>query len=534
MAAQLKVWRLLRTPGMRVRILSNVSSRHFESFSPLHHQAAIADKPASQDAAVRPVSEIPGPMRLPLVGSAFSMLFDKDFDRDKSFSYWKKMIHKYGHVFRFDLPGYGPLVFLAKPEDCETLACVTMDNPIRKGMSSLEKVRKEHIDNYFEKKGGLLTENDEEWKRVRTRVQTPMMKPKNVSSYLPRMDEVTLEFLERIATFQKENGEMPKHFQQELYKWALESVSLVALNLRLGCLEPNLARDSEPMTLIREANNMMDAFAAAEIGPQLWRFFPTPTFIKLRNSQNEFLKVADENIRQTEAQLLAKGSSYSEEDLTLMETLLLTPGLSRKDVVTLILDMLFAGIDTTSHTVAFTLYLLAKNPKCQAKLQEEVDTVLGDYKGPITSKHLGQLSYLKAVVRESLRVFPLPFGTSRMLQADAVLGGYLVPKGFSVFSVNHFMSQDEEVFPRAKEFIPERWLRHRPLGPIHPYAALPFGLGTRMCVGRRIAEQEIYTFLTRAMQRYTVDYKYKVMAYYDRIIATPSEPLRFKFTERRQ
>ena len=65
-------------------------------------------------------------------------------------------------------------------------------------------------------------------------------------------------------------------------------------------------------------------------------------------------RLADENIRQTEAELLAK-SPESQEDLTLMETLLLVPGLSRKDVVTLILDMLFAGIDTVIIIFPFAL-----------------------------------------------------------------------------------------------------------------------------------------------------------------------------------
>ena len=59
------------------------------------------------------------------------------------------------------------------------------------------------------------------------------------------------------------------------------------------------------------------------------------------------------------------------------------------------------------------------------------------------------------------------------------------------------MCDDERIFEKPKEFIPERWGRDRPLGEFHAFAAQPFGLGTRMCVGRRIAEQGIYTFLTR-------------------------------------
>lgn len=57
----------------------------------------------------------------------------------------------------------------------------------------------------------------------------------------------------------------------------------------------------------------------------------------------------------------------------------------------------------TSHTMAFTLYLLARHPEAQKKLQEEVDTVLHSHEGPLTVHHLAQLSYLKAVIKESLR-----------------------------------------------------------------------------------------------------------------------------------
>ena len=59
------------------------------------------------------------------------------------------------------------------------------------------------------------------------------------------------------------------------------------------------------------------------------------------------------------------------------------------------------------------------------------------------------------------------------------------------------IGQDDKYFPRASEFLPERWDRGRPYGDIHPYAALPFGHGKRLCVGKRLAEQELYTLLIR-------------------------------------
>lgn len=57
-------------------------------------------------------------------------------------------------------------------------------------------------------------------------------------------------------------------------------------------------------------------------------------------------------------------------------------------------------------------------------------------------------------------------------------------------------TQDEH-FPRAAEYQPERWLRHHPLGPINHYASIPFSTGLRNCVGRRLSEQESYTVVAR-------------------------------------
>lgn len=61
-----------------------------------------------------------------------------------------------------------------------------------------------------------------------------------------------------------------------------------------------------------------------------------------------------------------------------------------------------------------------------------------------------------------------------------------------VMTLHHIPSLLDEYFPRANEFIPERWLRGHPMeSNHHPYTLLPFGFGTRMCIGRRLAELEM-------------------------------------------
>ncbi|MCL4125580.1 UNVERIFIED_CONTAM: hypothetical protein GTU68_048614 [Idotea baltica] len=302
------------------------------------------------------------------------------------------------------------ILALCSPDDIEKMYKVTSANPVRDGFQSLKKVRDETKDNYFEQKSGLLPENHDEWWRVRSRVQTPMMKQRNLFQYLPQMDQISREFLDRIAQLQKENGEMPSSFLQEIYKWSLESVGLVALNRRFGCLDPNIKADSSQLQLIKTVNDIFKYLNITEMALQLWKYFPTPSYKKLKAGHDVFFRIADTHIREAESEVMARNSKpgAGDHESTLLEVLLKKEGLNRSDVVTIILDMLFAGIDTTAHTIAFTLYLLARNPSAQKRVQEEVDSVLGAGKEAITDKHLQRLSFLKCCIKESLRYVKIP------------------------------------------------------------------------------------------------------------------------------
>ncbi|KAL7643898.1 UNVERIFIED_CONTAM: hypothetical protein RMT77_005907 [Armadillidium vulgare] len=328
------------------------------------------------------------------------------------------------------------MVIITNPDDIENLFRITMKEPVRTEIGSLMKIRHEAADNFFDKNAGILTENFDEWRRVRSKIQTPMMKPKNIVKYLKAMDDVSIDFTDRIADLQRKYGEMPNDFLNEIYKWALESIGIVALNRRLGCLEPNLPSDSKQIRLINTVNNMFELISIINAEFPWWKYIYSPSYNKLKKEHEYLLSVVLSNVVEAEKELKKKiNDGGMPEDLTLLETFLQTDGLTRKDVVTFMLDMFFAGIDTTSHTLGFTLYLLARNKEKQKKLQEELDMVLGDGKEILNEKQLGSLTYLKACVKESLRLFPLLPGLVRILQEDAVLGGYKIPKGVSIIRV---------------------------------------------------------------------------------------------------
>ncbi|XP_071539347.1 probable cytochrome P450 301a1, mitochondrial [Panulirus ornatus] len=501
----------------------------------VQQELAARDHQPTAATAARPTHEIPGPKTYPIIGTimAFIKMMELSKDRDAVLKMWMNMIEHYGPIIHLKQPGIGQFVTLVRPEDIETVMLSTMEDPIRYGLEVIQKIRKTAPGNYFEKKCGIVTENGEEWRRVRSKVQKPTMRPKNVTSYLTRMDQVTLDFIDRIAAWQAERGEMPKDFQTELYKWAFESTCLMVLNRRMGCLDPDVAQDSDPMRFITIATDHLSAMHDTLMTLPFWKLYRTSSYKRLEKTHHSLLQIADRNIRKAEEALLSKDPDEGEDDFSLLQTLLLTPGLTHKDVYTYMFDLLSGSIHTTSHTIGFTLYLLARHPEVQARLQEELDNVLGDHQGPLTPKHLAQLSYLKTIIKESLRIFPVMAGSVRLLNRDVVLSGYMVPKGYKALILNHLSGWDEKYFPQADKFIPERWLRHKPLGPIHPYASLPFGTGTRMCIARRIAEQEMYTFLARVMHRFTIHYKYEDMQAELCLLYRPSLPLKFNFSERK-
>ena len=106
--------------------------------------------------------------------------------------------------------------------------------------------------------------------------------------------------------------------------------------------------------------------------------------------------------------------------------------------------------------------------------------------GKITESKLNQMKYLKACLHESQRLNPAVIGFSRTVPTDIALGGYQVPRGTMVSCFTRNLMVDPRNFDDPLQFTPERWLRGCPQHhQAHPFAALPFGHGPRMCVGRR-------------------------------------------------
>ncbi|XP_071452595.1 probable cytochrome P450 49a1 [Hetaerina americana] len=504
---------------------------------------------AGDHAAARPFDEMPGPKPLPIIGNAGRFLpFIGEYGGLQTDDMFRKVYEKYGPIAKItEIPGRRAMVFAYRTEDVETVFRNEGPWPFRESLHSMNYYRNVLRKDFYEGGGSILTENGAKWGESRSKVNQPMMQPRISKRYVPPIAAVAQEFVDKMRGMRDEKEELPENFSNELFKWSLESIAYVALDARLGCLAPNLAPGSEPQRVIDAVNVALDKLFDLEIGLPFWKIMTTPSFKKFIDALDVFLEVSVKYVQAAidRVEERKKAGLEDEGEPSVLERLL-----ARADVKTASImaqDMLFAGIDTTSYSTAIAMFALSRNQDKQEELFKELKQLLPQKDSPFTEEILEEMRFLKAVIKESMRVMPIVSANSRNTTKELVISNYRVPEGVAVVMPNIAYRFNDEIYPESKRFIPERWLKERPTGDAagspedfdicshgkrHPFAFLPFGFGPRSCVGKRFADLEMEILLAKIIRNYRVDYKYGDMKFVSRLINTIKDPMKFKLTER--
>jgi cytochrome P450 len=166
-----------------------------------------------------------------------------------------------------------------------------------------------------------------------------------------------------------------------------------------------------------------------------------------------------------------------------------------------VLTLLMAGSETTANALVYSWYLLGKHPEVESRLHAEVDEVLGG-RMP-TFDDLPRLTYVKQVFTEALRLYPPAWMFTRIATCDTELGSFSLPAGSVVLCSPYILQHDPALFPDPEHFDPDRWSPAR-VGTVPRGAFVPFGGGTRKCIGDGYAMAEGALILAAIASRWNL------------------------------
>ncbi|KAM8913521.1 1,25-dihydroxyvitamin D(3) 24-hydroxylase, mitochondrial [Spinachia spinachia] len=470
--------------------------QHFAPTSPLcvleKKDAAHAARCPHGASGARGMDAMPGPTNLPLVGSLFQLLRRGGLARqhDALIDYHKK----YGKIFRMKLGSFESL-HIGAPCLLEALYRKEGNYPQRMEIKPWTAYRDMRDEAY-----GLLVLEGKAWQRVRSAFQQKLMKPTEVVKLDRKINEVLVNFVGRIGG-KNVSGKM-EDLYFELNKWSFETICLVLYDKRFGLLQDEV--NKEAMNFINAVKTIMSTFGVMIVTPvEFHKKLSTKTWRDHTAAWDCIFSTAKVYIDKK-----LKKNAVRDPD-NFIADIFHHSCLSKKELYAAIAELQIGGVETTANSMLWVIFNLSRNPGAQRKLLEEIREVVPPDQDPC-GEHIKSMPYLKACLKESMRLSPsVPF-TSRTLDKDTVLGDYAIPKGTVLMINSHALGTNEEYFEDGKQFKPERWLREN--NTMNPFAYVPFGIGKRMCIGRRLAELQLQLAMCWLVRHYE-------------IVATDHEPL---------
>lgn len=333
---------------------------------------------------------------------------------------------------------------------------------------------------------GLLISEGKFWQRQRSLIQ-PAFRRENILSYAPIMTATARRMVDTWSDNESRN------IHDDLMRMTLEVVAQCLFGAQVG----------DAAERVGKAMHVVTERFVTDAGQALLFPFDIPDFLASgrRHAVGELNDVINGIIRER------RNSNQAREDLLGMllqardaEGRPMSDTQLRDEVMTLFL----AGHETTAIVLSWTCFLLAQNPEVEARLVEELRTVLGGREP--TPGDLPNLRYTEMVLKEVMRLYPAVWGIGRKALADCEIGGYRVAAGTNVFIFQWLTHRDSRFFPDPEKFDPERW-REDPVRPgkIPRFAYFPFGGGPRVCVGASFAMIEATLLLATILQRVHLD-----------------------------
>jgi cytochrome P450 len=165
--------------------------------------------------------------------------------------------------------------------------------------------------------------------------------------------------------------------------------------------------------------------------------------------------------------------------------------------------MFLAGHETTANTLAWAFFILSQDAESERRLHDEVDAVLD---GPARFEDLDRLPFVRAVIQETLRLYPPVPMQARTASEDAAIGATPVRAGDLVMLNAWVLHRHRKVWTDPDAFVPDRFMPGGSGAPSR-YAYVPFGIGPRVCTGAQFGQTEAIICLATLARRFRLRLK---------------------------
>ncbi|KAJ8536325.1 hypothetical protein K7X08_034726 [Anisodus acutangulus] len=177
--------------------------------------------------------------------------------------------------------------------------------------------------------------------------------------------------------------------------------------------------------------------------------------------------------------------------------------LSDSDMIAVLWEMIFRGTDTVTILLEWILARMVLHPDIQAKVQCEMDNVVGTDRA-VCDSDLPNLPYIQAVVKETLRVHPPGplLSWARLAIHDTSVGQHLIPAGTTAMVNMWAITHDEKIWSQPEEYMPKRFLEEDVAIMGSDLRLAPFGSGRRVCPGKALGLATVQLWLAQLLQEF--------------------------------
>uniref|UniRef100_A0A1I8MXQ5 Uncharacterized protein n=1 Tax=Musca domestica TaxID=7370 RepID=A0A1I8MXQ5_MUSDO len=331
----------------------------------------------------------------------------------------------------------------------------------------------------------LFSADSKIWKGLRTKL-TPTFTSGKMKFMFPTLVEVSQKY---VAALDAELQSNPEHCL-EMYDWNGRFTTDVIGNVAFG-LECNSLQEPQAEFRVKgdkafyTIHPFMEMIASTY--PKLFHRFGYKVFTQ------ELITFYSRIVRET-VEYREKNGVKRNDFLDLLIELKNSPlegeaeyQLDMEDIIAQAFVFFIGGFETSSSTMTFALYEMAKNPQVQERARKDVQDTLEKHKGAFGYDSLNDMGYVRQVVQETLRKHPVAPTGRRVCRRPFTLPGkpgLTVEPSVHIIIPVYAIHHDPEYYPQPEVFRPERFAPNEK-GQRHPMTYLPFGAGPRTCIAER-------------------------------------------------